>query len=308
MDEPLRRYLNELVAAAGAVLGGRLRGAYVAGSVGLAAYQPGRSDVDVALVCADPLGRTTAGELVTRLRHEALPCPARGLELVVYRPEVARSGTPEPGFEVELNTGARMDFRVSYGPADRPAADGLFWYGLDRSILHQSGRALLGPPAAEAFADLAPDDLRRLLVDAVRWWLDRPIPPGDGPAPGAEDAVLGACRSWVRVHHGVWLPKVAAGRRLLADARATPADTTPPADTTTPADTATPADGRPTPADGPGAPADAGWLADAAVTDLVERSIAARGGGTPPSGAAARSFQRRVLAALTAPPHRHRSG
>ena len=31
--------------------------------------------------------------------------------------------------------------------------DGLFWYGLDRSILHQSGLSLLGPPASEMFAD-----------------------------------------------------------------------------------------------------------------------------------------------------------
>ncbi|MBL6275841.1 nucleotidyltransferase domain-containing protein [Micromonospora fiedleri] len=258
-DEPLRRYLTTLVAVAGEVLGDRLCGAYAAGSVGLAAYQPGRSDVDVALVCADRLDRAVAGELVARLRHEALPCPARGLELVVYRREVARSGTCEPGFEVELNTGAGMDFRVSYTPADRPATDGLFWYGLDRSILHQSGRALFGPPAAEAFADLAPSDLRRLVRDALRWWLDRPVPPGDLPAPGAEDAVLGACRSWVRLRHGVWLPKVAAGRRLLDEA---------------------------------------GPLVDADTVDLVEQSIAARTGGTPPTGPRARGFQRRVLAAI----------
>ncbi|WP_432050839.1 nucleotidyltransferase domain-containing protein [Verrucosispora sp. NA02020] len=263
MPDALLRYLTELVAAAREVLGDDLRGAYAAGSVGLDAYQPGRSDVDVALVCGGPLDRTTAGELMARLRHETLPCPARGLELVVYRWEVARSGTPEPGFEVELNTGAGMAFRVSYGPADRPPADGLFWYGLDRSILHQSGRALLGPPAADVVADLSPDDLRRLVVEALRWWLALPLPAGDVPAPGAEDAVLGACRSWVRLHHGVWLPKVAAGRRLLAEA---------------------------------------GPLVDAATTDLVVRSVAARDGGPPPSGPQARAFQRRVLADLTGTP------
>ncbi|GIJ78632.1 hypothetical protein SAMN05443287_10921 [Micromonospora phaseoli] len=260
MAEPLRPYLTELVTVAGEVLGDELCGAYAAGSVGLAAYQPGRSDVDVALVCAGPLDRAVADALVARLRHEALPCPARGLELVVYRREVARSGTASPGFEVELNTGARMAFRVSYGPAERPPSDGLFWYGLDRSILHQSGQALFGPPAADAFAELAPEDLRRLVVTALRWWLERPVPAGQVPAPGAEDAVLGACRSWVRLRHGVWLPKVAAGQRLLDSA---------------------------------------GPLADAATTELVERSIFARDGGTPPPGAAARAFQQRILAALT---------
>ncbi|WP_327029209.1 nucleotidyltransferase domain-containing protein [Micromonospora sp. NBC_01740] len=267
LDPPLRRYLADLVAAARDVLGDDLVGAYAAGSVGLGAYQPGRSDVDVALVCADALDLGRRQELVARLRHEALPCPARGLELVVYRRAVARSGTPEPGFEVELNTGARMPFRATWAAADRPAEDGLFWYGLDRSILHQCGHALLGPPAAEAFADLSPADLRRLLTDALRWWLALPTPPGDGPAPGAEDAVLGACRSLVRVRHGVWLSKVDAGRRLAADGRR--AD-----------------------------PTDDGAAADpvgGGAADLIERSIAARAGGPPPSGPEARAFQQGVL-------------
>lgn len=277
LDPPLRRYLADLVAAARDVLGDDLVGAYAAGSVGLGAYQPGRSDVDVALVCADALDLGRRQELVARLRHEALPCPARGLELVVYRRAVARSGTPEPGFEVELNTGARMPFRATWAAADRPAGDGLFWYGLDRSILHQCGYALLGPPAAEAFADLSPADLRRLLTDALRWWLALPTPPGDGPTPGAEDAVLGACRSLVKVRHGVWLSKVDAGRRLAADGRrADPTDDGAAARRLI----------------GGGA---AGHATGGAAADLIERSIAARAGGPPPSGPEARAFQHGVL-------------
>ncbi|RZU76249.1 hypothetical protein EV384_4884 [Micromonospora kangleipakensis] len=215
MDGDVGDYLGELVDRARDVLGDNLVGAYAAGSVGLDAYQPGRSDVDVALVVAHALDGSTKRTLVDRLRHEALPCPARGLELVVYRRDVAGSGTPEPGFEVELNTGPAMPFRATYAPTDRPAADGRFWYALDRSILHQSGLALLGPPAGDVFADLAPADLRRLLTEALAWWLALPIPAGDGPAPGAEDAVLGACRSLVKARDGVWLSKVDAGYRLM---------------------------------------------------------------------------------------------
>ncbi|MFI7431178.1 nucleotidyltransferase domain-containing protein [Micromonospora sp. NPDC049836] len=213
MDEPLRDYLTELVDRARAVLGDNLVGAYAAGSVGLGAYQPGRSDVDVALVVAGPVDPAAKRALVDRLRHEALPCPARGLELVGYRRDVAASGTAEPGFEVELNTGATMPFRATYDPADRPVADGRFWYALDRSILRQSGLALLGPPAAEVFADPEPAALRRLIRTALDWWLTLPAP--DGPAPGSEDAVLGACRSLARVRSGTWLSKVDAGRWVL---------------------------------------------------------------------------------------------
>ena len=201
-------YLAALVERSRGILGGNLDGAYAAGSVALDAYQPGRSDIDVALVTAEPLDETEKHALVAALRHEALPVPARGLELVVYTRASAGSGTTDPGFEVELNTGPAMAFRATYDPADRPAADGRFWYALDRSILSSNDGALLGPPANEVFADVAPDDLRALLVEALTWWLRQPGDPGD--------AVLGACRSLVRVRDGEWLPKIAAAQRLLA--------------------------------------------------------------------------------------------
>ncbi|MEU1889044.1 nucleotidyltransferase domain-containing protein [Micromonospora sp. WMMD987] len=216
MDPVVRRYLADLLTVVRDVLGPDLVGVYAAGSVALDAYQPGRSDVDVAVVCRDTLPRRTREDLVARLRHEALPCPARGLELVAYARTVAGSGTPEPGFEVELNTGPRMPFRATFAPGDRPAADGRFWYGLDRSILHQRGRTLTGPPAGEVFGELSPGDVRDLLVAALRWWLERSAPPGDGTVPATVDAVLGACRALVRVHDGDWLSKVAAGRRIIA--------------------------------------------------------------------------------------------
>jgi hypothetical protein len=216
MDTAVQLYLKKLVAAARAVLGDNLVGAYAAGSLCLDAYEPGRSDIDVALVCERAVDTEQKRQLVSRLRHETLRCPARGLELVLYQRGVARSGTPDPGYELELNTGSAMPFRATFDPADRPAADGRFWYALDRSILHQSGLALFGPPAAEVFGDLGAADLRTALIDALNWWLLLPTPDSDEPAPGAEDAVLGACRSLVKHRDGVWLAKVAAGRHLLS--------------------------------------------------------------------------------------------
>jgi predicted nucleotidyltransferase len=217
MEPRVERYLMVLVGEARAVLGEELVGAYAAGSVALNAFQPGRSDIDIALVCRSELPGLSKDQLVQRLRHEVLVCPARGLELVVYRQEVAVSGSVEPGFELELNTGAGMDFRVTMRPEDRPVEDGLFWYGIDRSILHQCGLTLLGPPASEMFADLDPADLRILLVDSLRWWMARTAPSDDRPAPAAEDAVLGACRALVWHRSQRWLPKIDAGLRLLED-------------------------------------------------------------------------------------------
>lgn len=210
-------YLAALVAKSRAVLGEDFVGAYAAGSLALDAFQPDRSDIDVALVVRSPLSEDVKREIVRRLRHDALPCPARGLELVVYALAVARSGTIEPAYEVELNDGPAMAFRQTLRPEDRPAADGTFWYGLDRSILSQNGRSLAGPPAADVFADLDPGDLRVLLVDSLHWWMAIPTPDQDGPATGTDDAVLGACRALVRHRWGTWLAKVDAGERLLRD-------------------------------------------------------------------------------------------
>ena len=211
MDADVEHYLNALVDAARGTLGPNLIAAYGAGSVGLNAYEPGRSDVDVAMVCEEPVDLQQKHALVAQLRHEALPCPARGLELVRYRRAVAQSGTPEPGFELELNTGPRMHFRATYAVDERPTEDGRFWYGLDRSILHQSGYVILGPPASEMIADLSATHIRSLLVDSLRWWLNRAMPLGAEPAPGAEDAVLGVCRALVKSRDRAWLSKGAAG-------------------------------------------------------------------------------------------------
>ena len=131
----------------------------------------------------------------TRGRQQGLVVPTRASRW---------SSTPAPRWPFARPTALRTD----------PPADGLFWYALDRSILSGNGRSLLGPPAHEVFADVDADDLRRLLVEALGWWVRQPGDP--------VDAVLGACRSLVRYRDGVWLAKVAAGRRLIASGHRPP--------------------------------------------------------------------------------------
>ncbi|MEK8105687.1 nucleotidyltransferase domain-containing protein [Micromonospora sp. M12] len=214
MDSDLQRYLDDLVTLAREVLGTDLVGAYAAGSVGLGAYQAGRSDVDVALVSAGPLTEATKRALVARLRHEALPCPARGLELVAY---TGRWPSPAPGARLRGRAEHRIRHAVPVHPRPHRAAR------RRRPILVRAGSQHPAPErtaaartaGGETFADLAPADLRHLLVEALSWWLALPTPPDDQPATGTEDAVLGACRALVRHRDGVWLAKVAAGQRLL---------------------------------------------------------------------------------------------
>ena len=195
--EAERAYLDELVVRLHAILGGNLVGVYAGGSWALGGYEPPGSDLDVAVVVHQPLSGEATERMVTSLRHEAFPCPARGLELVLYTKESAASATPEPGFELNLNTGAGLTFR-----ADREPQPGeRHWFAIDRSVLAQHGLPLFGPPAAEVFSPVAPEDLRPVLADVLRWYLRE--------APEGEDAVLNAGRSVRFMRDGIWEPKPA---------------------------------------------------------------------------------------------------
>ena len=208
-------YLAALVERSRGILGGNLVGAYAAGSVALDAYQPGRSDIDVALVTAEPLDDTEKHDLVAALRHEALPVPARGLELVVYTRASRRLRNDGSRVRGGAQHRPRDDVSRDIRPGRPPAADGRFWYALDRSILSSNGRALLGPPANEVFADVAPDDLRALLVEALELVAPAARRPGGRGArcvsvAGAGTATVSGCPRSLR-RSGCW-PRVPARR------------------------------------------------------------------------------------------------
>ena len=144
------------------MLGDDLLGVYAGGSLALGAYEPGRSDLDVSAVVAAPLAPETKRALVAALRHEALPCPARGLELVVYPLATVQAATSEPGFDLNLNTGERMDFRADEAPGDIEG----FWFAIDRAILRDHGIAVHGPPVAELFAPIPREAVLPLLAES----------------------------------------------------------------------------------------------------------------------------------------------
>jgi hypothetical protein len=193
----LARYLDQLVERLRTLLGEELVGIYLAGSGALGGYVHGRSDVDVAVVVSRPPERPKKEELVAALRHETLPCPARGLELVVY----AR-GRPAP--ELNLNTGEHMPFHATF----EPGADSPHWFVLDRAILGQRGLALTGPPPAEAFPPPSEDEILEALATGLRWYRDRPQEPRD-------DAALNAVRSRAYLETGRWASKAEAVELLL---------------------------------------------------------------------------------------------
>jgi Domain of unknown function (DUF4111)/Nucleotidyltransferase domain len=197
---PEADYLSEVAGRLGELLGGALVGVYAGGSYALGDYRRETSDLDVAAVVAEPPGAQTRRLIVERLRHEVLPCPARGLELVVYQQRTARSGFAEPDFELNLNSGREMALRVD----EIPGSAAGHWFPIDRSILSQAGVTILGPPAGEVFAAIDPNALLPRLLESVRWHRRS----GDD----AGDAVLNACRALRFAEEGRWSSKTAAGQ------------------------------------------------------------------------------------------------
>jgi len=170
----LRAYLDELADALTACA--ELDALYVLGSAALGGYEHGRSDVDVVAVTSRSLDLEERRALTAAA--EAVPCPARKLELVVYP-------RGEDVWEINLNTGEH----VSYDPADELP----FWFVVDRAIAEQHAVALIGPPWSEIFAPVARADL----LDALEQSLEIVGP--DGMA-----------RTWAWLDTGVWLSKPAA--------------------------------------------------------------------------------------------------
>jgi aminoglycoside adenylyltransferase-like protein/nucleotidyltransferase-like protein len=198
--DPEALYLSSLRSRLQGLLGRDLVGVYVGGSFALGDYRRQASDLDLTAVVSAPLSDELRQQVVERLRHESLRCPARGLELVIYRRETASSGSITADFELNLNTGSQLPLRI-----DSRAAPGEgHWFPIDRSMLSQAGIPLFGPPAGEIFSWISPQALAPILVESLRWHrahLDRP-----------SDAVLNACRSLRFTIEGRWSSKPTGGR------------------------------------------------------------------------------------------------
>ncbi|GAA2616521.1 hypothetical protein GCM10010399_54340 [Dactylosporangium fulvum] len=199
----MKAYLDAVVTTLRGLLGDRLVGVYPAGSLAFDAYRPGRSDVDLVAVADDP----DPAPVAAALSHEALPCPATGLEFVLYDRAVLAGLTTEAGFTLNLNTGRELPPKTETDPGDGPA----FWYAIDRDIVHQQGRTLVGPP----FASLVPRVTYGVLLPVVVSSVAAQAGPG-----GGDNAVLNACRA-LRYHAlGSWAAKPDAGAWALDHAPA----------------------------------------------------------------------------------------
>ncbi|MDQ3742103.1 MAG: nucleotidyltransferase domain-containing protein [Actinomycetota bacterium] len=189
MDDAAREYVAELDRRLADA-----RGVYVVGSAALGGYEPGRSDLDVLVVVDAPLSGDERRAIVARCSHDALPCPARKLELVVYTAEQVAAPRRDQPFELNLNTGADEPLHAGSDPAAEP----WHWFVLDLAQAREHAIALHGPPAREVIGAVPRELVMDAMAELLAWYARN--------EPG-EQLVLAAARAWHYAETGAFVPK-----------------------------------------------------------------------------------------------------
>ena len=198
MNPKVARYLGELTRRLRLVLGERLAGVYVHGSIALGDFSERRSDIDVVAVCEGPIETEAQQAIATQLVRAALPDPGRGLEFHLLERQALR-GEGAPAFVLHLATSAEgPESRVIDG-TDRPGDPDLL---LHFAVLRAHGDTVVGPPARELFPEIPRGVLLEAMVHELNWALTHASP---------SYQVLNAARAWRFADEGVLSSKTAAG-------------------------------------------------------------------------------------------------
>jgi hypothetical protein len=198
----VRGYVREVARRVEAQLGTELVGIWLFGSCALGDFHPDRSDVDIQAVTRGTVPVEERRALAAALAHESLPCPARGLEFVLYAADEL-TGPDAPRFQLNLNTGSQMPERIDLDPGDQPR----FWFVIDIAIGREHGIPLAGPAPDQVFPDVPRELVLSALAEALSWFEEN-----EGHS---AQTVLSACRAWAYADEGIWLSKTAAAERLV---------------------------------------------------------------------------------------------
>ena len=191
----VRDYLEAVTTRLRSEVGTRLAAVTLVGSAGAGWYEPGVSDIDVAVVVERALDERSARSLAAGLSHSKLPCPARKLELVAYRRDLlAVPEWPLP-FELNFNTGEGMVDHVGLDAS----AEAAHWFLLDLAIARERSTPLLGPPLHALLGEIPRPAVLEALRSALDWY--------DREEADSAATVLAACRAWHYAEEGEWASK-----------------------------------------------------------------------------------------------------
>jgi hypothetical protein len=202
--------LSLVLAGVREVLGDRLVGLYLHGSLALGDFEPLRSDIDFVAVTEDALPEDT----VQALRAMHAKITASGLEWAgklegSYIPRAAiRRYDPENALHPALRVDGSFDIDYHGSDAD-----------LQRHVLREKGITLFGPPAHTLVEPVESDTLRRAALGILReWWVPQIGEPFRLYSREYQAyAVLTMCRILYTVRQGDVVSKPAAARWMLAE-------------------------------------------------------------------------------------------
>jgi hypothetical protein len=178
-------YADTLAQAASRALDDALAAVILHGSVTLGDYLPGRSDIDLLLIVADPLTHAQLAGLAKAVGQQQPRAPFP-VDLRVVTRTAAGVPTPLPPMEAYLRIKG-PERRMHIEGRDRGERD----LAVEFSVCRAHGRSLLGAPPSELIGRV-PD---RWVLDAGDAQLADWQTIGDDP-PYAQLTVLSACRVW----------------------------------------------------------------------------------------------------------------
>jgi predicted nucleotidyltransferase len=195
------------VSAVCTILGPRLVGVYLDGSIALGEFEADRSDIDFVVVTAEEVRETTLAALQALHARLAATAPRWGLELegsYVTR-EAIRAHDPRPAAHpyIDRHTGRLEIVHQESG----------YWV-IHRHVLREHGVALAGPEARTLIDPVTPAQLRDAAAGTLReWWrpmLDDPVRLQHWGYRAY--AVLTMCRMLYTLSHGAIVSKRLAAR------------------------------------------------------------------------------------------------
>lgn len=163
LREAAEQYAGRVAEEVRAVFGDRVNGVWLIGSLAHGGFGP-TSDVDIQAAVDRPT-RDEIQALVARIRHPILPCPAAGLEFVLYHVDVLAAPTPPLRWSLNLNGGPSREEKVSTDPA----SESWHWFLLDLAIGRQTARTLYGEDIRNVVGPISQADQRAAIAESAAW-------------------------------------------------------------------------------------------------------------------------------------------
>lgn len=199
--------LRVLLSGARDVLGDRMVGLYLYGSLSSGDFNPHSSDLDFVVVTSDVLPDDTVAALEAihqRLWAGSLTWAAKLEGAYVPQHVIRRRDDTAPPCPT-VNEGKFYLARL-----------GSDWV-IQRHIIREQGRVLMGPPPQTLIDPVSPDELRDAVRGILReWWQPMIADPTPLHREGYQPfAILSMCRALYTLEHGSILSKPASARWAL---------------------------------------------------------------------------------------------